>query len=251
MPRRLQATVDPPAVERLARDLQRRLRSPGLAGLVLTDNRSVLLSAARQPDGAVRVRLHHGFVAADEDTLAAVAAFAAGCRGERRRRALATLREHIEGWRGDTPSPASHRRPTLRPRGLVYDLEVIRDAVSRRRFGGELRPAITWGRWSALGGRRRTIRLGSYDGREGIIRIHPALDQEWVPAALVIAVVHHEMLHAALPPQESGGRRCLHGPEFRRRERELHEHAEGEAWLAANLPRLLRGRPRPPRRRKR
>ena len=118
------------------------------------------------------------------------------------------------------------------------------DSVSADRFGGTLLPPITWGRWSTLRGRRRTIRLGSYDHREGLIRIHPALDQEWVPRELVEAVVHHELLHAALPPRESGGRRCLHGPEFRRLERELPQHTVAERWLAANLPRLLRGRPR-------
>jgi hypothetical protein len=217
---------------------------------VLTDNRTVLLSTTRQPGGAVSVRLHHAFVAAGEETLAAVAAFAGGCRGERRLRALAALREHVEGWRREEAAVAV-RRSRLRPLqslGTTYDLEAIRDAVSAARFGGTLRPPITWGRWSALRGRRRTIRLGSYDGREGIIRIHPALDQEWVPEALVTAVVYHELLHAALPPRESGGRRCLHGPEFRSRERELPQYAEAEAWLAANLHRLLRARPRPPRR---
>ena len=243
VPRRLRPAVDPPAAERLARDLPRRLGRRRLAGLVLTDNRSVLLSAARETDGAVRMRLHHGFVAAGDEILAAVAAFAGGARGENRRRALAAMRQHIDGLRRDEAALAPRPLP-VRPRGEVYDLEAIRDAVTDARFGGKLRPPITWGRWSALRGRRRTIRLGSYDHRDGLIRIHPALDQPWVPAVLLIAVVHHELLHAALPPSESGGRRCLHGAEFRRLERELPQHAEAEAWLAANLSRLLKGRPR-------
>ena len=52
------------------------------------------------------------------------------------------------------------------------------------------------------------------------------------------------MLHAAMPAKESGGRRCLHGPDFRRRERELPAFVAAEAWLAANVHKLLRSRPR-------
>jgi hypothetical protein len=243
VPRRLAPAIDTAAARQLAHELGRRLP---LACLILTDNRSVLLSSKRQTDGRTTVRLHHAFVAAEEGTLAAVAAFTKGARGERRLDALRELRRHMEGWqaeRGEAEASRPARPVRLRPRGTVYDLEAIRDAVSAERFGGELRTRITWGRWSALRGRRRTIRLGSYDGRDEVIRIHPALDQPWVPLAMVKSVVHHELLHAALPPRESGGRRCLHGPEFRRRERELPEHAPAEAWLAANVSRLLRSRP--------
>jgi hypothetical protein len=211
----------------------------------------VLLSTRRERDGRVHVRLHHGFVEAGEETLAAVAAFAAGARGERRRGALEALRRHMDGWQATavaTPRRATRPVP-VHARGEFHDLAAIRDEVVARRFGDALRPPITWGRWSGLRSRRRTIRLGSYDHREGLIRIHPALDQPWVPRELVVAVVHHELLHAALPPRESGGRRCLHGADFRRRERELPEHHAAEAWLAAHLPRLLRSRPGRPGRR--
>ena len=92
--------------------------------------------------------------------------------------------------------------------------------------------------------RRRTIRLGSYDARENLIRVHPALDQSWVPRLFVEAVVYHEMLHALMPAKESGGRRCLHGPEFRRRERQLPGVRRRGVVARANVHRLLRSRPR-------
>jgi len=60
----------------------------------------------------------------------------------------------------------------------------------------------------------------------------------------VQAVVYHEMLHAAMPPEEGGGRRCLHGADFRRRERQLPGYEAAETWLAANVHRLLKSRPR-------
>jgi predicted metal-dependent hydrolase len=242
VPARLRAAVPPEEAQQLAARLRERLRLP-LRSLTLTDNRSVLLSTTRH-DGGLEVRLHRAFVDADGEALDAAAAFASGAGGERRRRALARLRAHVDGWR-DENDPAVELRPAShRPRGACHDLAAIRDRLNERWFDGTLDPGITWGRWSALRGRRRTIRLGSYEARENLIRIHPALDQEWVPESFVEAVVHHELLHALLPARESGGRRRLHGPEFRRRERELPGFAAAESWLAAQLPRLLRSRPR-------
>ena len=243
VPTRLRAAVREEQAERLARKLSARLRMP-LASLTLTDNRSVLLSTAREGEG-LRLRLHRAFVDADLEALEAAAAFAAGCSGDLRREALALLRAHVDTWRQDNDDdPVPPRLPLHRTRGAWHDLASIRDSLNRRYFDRELDPGITWGRWSALRGRRRTIRLGSYDARENLIRVHPALDQSWVPRLFVEAVVYHEMLHAEMPAQESGGRRCLHGPEFRRRERQLPAFAAAEAWLTANVHKLLRSRPR-------
>jgi predicted metal-dependent hydrolase len=243
VPARLRSAVRAAQAERLARKLSVRMQTR-LATLTLTDNRSVLLSTSRH-GGGLNLRLHRAFVDADREALEAAATFAAGCAGQRRREALARLRAHVDTWRQDKGEAALPVRPALhRPRGAFHNLAAIRDTLNLRWFDGTAAPDITWGRWSALRGRRRTIRLGSYDARENLIRIHPALDQSWVPRTFVEAVVHHEMLHAVMPAAESGGRRCLHGPEFRRRERELPAFTAAERWLAKNLPRLLRTRPR-------
>ena len=242
VPTRLRAAVREREAERLARRLSARMPVP-LASLTITDNRSVLLSTTRR-GGRLRLRLHRAFVDADRDALAAAAAFAVGCGGEQKREALALLRAHVDSWREDNDDDDSVVRPALlRTSGAWHDVGAIRDKLNDRWFDGEVTPAITWGRWSSLRGRRRTIRLGSYDARENLIRVHPALDQHWVPRLFVEAVIHHEMLHAQMPADESGGRRCLHGPEFRRRERELPAFARAEAWLASNLHKLLRSRP--------
>lgn len=243
VPARLREAVREKEAHRLARKLTARLRVR-VATLTLTDNRSVLLSTSRNGEG-LNLRLHRAFVDADREALEAAAAFAAGCAGEHRRAALARLRAHVDSWREDNGEDANPLRPAVQHTdGAWHDLAAIRDSLNRRWFRGGLEPAITWGRWSALRGRRRTIRLGSYDARENLIRIHPALDHSWVPRQFVEAVVHHEMLHAAMPAKESGGRRCLHGPEFRRRERQLPAFAPAEKWLAGNLHKLLRTRPR-------
>jgi predicted metal-dependent hydrolase len=243
VPARLRVAVREEQAQRLARRLSARMRVP-LASLTLTDNRSVLLSTKKGSHG-LNLRLHRAFVDADREALEAAAAFAVGCAGETRRQALARLRAHVDSWREDNEEAAALMRPALhRTSGEWHDLAAIRDTLNRRWFRGAIEPVITWGRWSSLRGRRRTIRLGSFDARENLIRIHPALDQAWVPRLFVEAVVHHEMLHAAMPAQESGGRRCLHGPEFRRRERELPAFTAAEKWLATNLHKLLRTRPR-------
>jgi len=242
VPARLRAAVREEQAQRLARKLVAR-RVP-LVSLTLTDNRSVLLSTSRH-GSRLKLRLHRAFVDADRDALEAAAAFAIGCGGEHRREALRRLRLHVDTWRQDNGKAAAPiNPPEHRTEGDWHDLSSIRDALNRRWFKSRVEPDITWGRWSSLRGRRRTIRLGSCDARENLIRVHPALDQSWVPRLFVEAVVHHEMLHAAMPAKESGGRRCLHGPEFRRRERELPAFVAAEKWLATNLHKLLRTRPR-------
>jgi predicted SprT family Zn-dependent metalloprotease len=97
---------------------------------------------------------------------------------------------------------------------------------------------IGWGRSGAMPG-RSSIRTGVYLHAARAIRIHPALDREDVPAFYVASVVFHEMLHQVVPPAERGGRRSIHGREFRRRERAFPEHARAAAWERENVHLLL------------
>lgn len=129
--------------------------------------------------------------------------------------------------------------------GRVHDLEAIRDEVNRRYFGGRLRVAIAWSRNGRPRRRRRiTLKLGSWWPHLRTVRIHPVLDHESVPRVVVVSVVHHELLHAELGTEVRGGRRRLHTPEFRRRERELEGHDEAQRWIRENLDRLARRRAR-------
>jgi hypothetical protein len=76
------------------------------------------------------------------------------------------------------------------------------------------------------------------------VRIHPALDHPSVPRWVVESVVHHELLHADLDTVVSNGRRRLHTPEFRRREREFERHDDARRWVDRHLGALLRRRAR-------
>jgi hypothetical protein len=241
--------------DRLDRLLDGRLRS-----LVLTANRSRILTV-RPAGGAdpagFHLRLDACFAGAPEEVLSAVADWSramAGPGGGRgrgaadRRRALAALRAYFERHRRSaTPAPRRPPRP-IAPRGRWFDLEEIRDELNRRHFDGRLAASITWGQGSAAGGarwgcrrRRRSLQLGSYTYEDDLVRIHPALDRAGVPRYVVAAVVFHELLHAAMPPRVVDGRRRLHPPEFRRREREFPDHARAERWIAGHLGWLLRG----------
>ncbi len=242
--------------ERLERWMPGRVRS-----LVLTDNKSRIISARPAARGeGLDVRIHRCFADATDATLRSVVVFLESRRrSAARRQALRAIREHFAGH-GPRPE-AAPRRTTLRPVGRCFDLRQLRDELNHRYFGGELEVAITWGRASrprraaARGpatrgpanrrGRKRrrkrcgfSIQLGSYDQRRNLVRLHRCLDRAEVPRFVVESVVYHEMLHAALPPVVEGGRRRIHTPEFRRRERLYHRHEEAERWLDDNLERL-------------
>jgi hypothetical protein len=249
-----------------------RLFRGRLAALVLTDARSRMLSVRRLPGDSPRyaLRLHRCFAAAPDEALAAVAAWVkAGRRSPRAREALAVLRRHFAAHRGDAPAPPRPRAP-LRPQGRTLDLRPLCADLDQRYFGGALGVDVTWGRGAsscdpldaggltggrATRGRRRrsrrpTLQLGSYDHDLRLVRIHPVLDAPTVPRYVVASIVFHELLHAALPPsppvlqhgRADGGRRLVHTPELRRRERLFPDHARAERWIARHLSELLRRR---------
>ena len=231
----------------LFRSLARLLHRP-LAKIELTDNRTTILTAAPEARGsaALKLRLHRSFLWAPHEVLQAISQFVkSGKRSERGRSALALIREHFT--QHPTAKPRERRRTILRPLGECFDLIEIRDAINTEFFGGKLTAAITWGRGAVARRPRRrrtsTIQLGTYSYEDNLIRIHPALDQAGVPRYVVESVVHHELLHAALPPLPSHGRRCYHTPEFRRRERLYPDLARAEKWIAEKLPELLYGQP--------
>jgi predicted metal-dependent hydrolase len=232
-------------------DLLRRLnRLTGgrLRSLELTDNRRTILSVRsdrvinRAP---LELRIHRSFTEAPEEVLAAVATFVESKRGsDRAREALAVIREHFTAHRATTRK----RRFRLVPEGRTLDLRELRDDLNERYFEGRLTVDISWGK-AAVGGahscrRHRTssLQLGSYSYEDKLIRIHRVLDDPSVPRYVVEAVVHHELLHADMPPEVRGGKRQFHTPEFRRRERLYRNLGRAERWIGEHLTELLRAR---------
>jgi hypothetical protein len=72
------------------------------------------------------------------------------------------------------------------------------------------------------------------------VRIHPALDAADVPAFFLSSILFHELLHAVLPAERGpGGRREVHGPQFRAFEARFPEHQQALEFQRRSLPRLL------------
>ena len=204
--------------------------------LVVTDNRSTMLSA-KSKGGRLEVRLHHMFLTANEDILSAVGDYL----GDGEPRAAATIDRFVEQNRARFVA-ASRPQSELRPQGRHHDLGRIVEVLGQRHFGGHVDVSITWGKRVQPKRGQRSLQLGTYLPEERLVRIHPVLDQPWVPSFFVEAVVFHEMLHHDMPAVVQNGRRHYHTSAFRKRERSFEYHAAAEQWQKENLWRLLRGR---------
>jgi hypothetical protein len=196
-----------------------------------TDNSSTMISS-RVRRGALELRLHHMFIKAPDSILAALADYLLDRRKDHRRLDRFIERNH---------NRVRPRRPAAlgSPRGSRFDLTAVRDALNRAYFDVPVEVPVVWGT-SRRRRRRRSIRLGSYCYDDHVIRIHPALDQGFVPAYVVAGVVYHEMLHHALGSKRKNGRRLVHTREFREREARFAHFQRAEAWERDNLGKLLR-----------
>jgi hypothetical protein len=204
--------------------------------LTVHDNRSTMVSF-RRAGGTLHYRVHHMFLEAPGEVVRALAAFAGPVRGgaARRREAGGHIDAFVRSRRDRIGAPRIGR---LQPRGRAHDLQAIFDRLNLSEFGGAIEARIGWGAVRP-GRRRRTVKSGVYLHDARVIRIHPTLDRPEVPEFYVAAVVFHEMLHQAVPVVERGGRRVVHGREFRARERAYRDHERARAWEARHLGLLL------------
>lgn len=204
--------------------------------LVITDNRHTLLSW-RQDDhsGLHVVRAHHMFLDAPDHVGHAVGRWMV-CPGAQPESRL------LDDFMADNRHLVTRDRRPLGPAaGRFHDLQRVYDDLNAAEFAGQVDARIGWGEsGTPRRSRRRTIQLGCYDPEARTISVHPALDQKFVPAFFVAAVVFHEMLHQQVPVAEEGGRRCVHSAEFRRREEMYADHHAALVWQARNLGKLLR-----------
>jgi predicted SprT family Zn-dependent metalloprotease len=122
--------------------------------------------------------------------------------------------------------------------GAVHDLAAILRELRARYFPDCPEVTIGWGRWSGRP-RARSMRLGVYLAAARHIRIHPALDQAFVPRQFVAFIVYHELLHHVMPPTREHGRCRVHTAAFRACERAFPGYAEVIAWRQRHLQRLL------------
>jgi hypothetical protein len=222
--------IDPAQPEVFVAWLRVQLNKP--ICLTFTRNRSTLLSC-RERRGVLRVRMHQTFAAAGAREVVAIARYLTGSDRE----ASAIISDFI-ATHGAGEAPAEG---ALAPRGRFHDLDEIHGELNERFFHGASNSRITWGH---AGSRRsrRTIQLGSFVANENLIRIHPSLDQAFVPRQYVAWVVFHEMLHEVLGVERKRRRRSVHPPEFGVLEATFPDFAACKEWERLNLHRLLRFR---------
>lgn len=122
------------------------------------------------------------------------------------------------------------RNVILRTQGEIYDLQAMYDTLNVEYFDSKLNLNITWFGKGMIPKTR--ILFGSYDHRFQLIKINRYLDREVVPQHFVRYIIYHEMLHDILPPiRGRNGRRNIHHPEFKRREKTFEEYALARNFL--------------------
>lgn len=215
-------------------------RATGLdVRLRITNNTSTMMSLRYDAAGKVaNVGLHHMFLEAPEDVRRALGQWVLRPSGKV---AGKTLEAFIARQR-HLIRPRTARQAAARTVGEYFDLRELYAEVNGAEFNNEVNAPITWGKMPSLR-KRRSIRFGSYSPDENLIRIHPLLDQDFVPRFFIRYIVFHEMLHAHMGIEESAtGRRKIHPPEFRRREAEYGDFERAVQWMdnEKNLRRLLR-----------
>jgi hypothetical protein len=218
--------------------LERKLRVafPGPVILSITDNRHSIITH-RVQKGVLHARVHHMFLDAPATVVDALVRYVT--RGDRD--ASATLGDHIDdnGFR----LARRKRSAPLVSKGKHHDLLELFEGINDRYFGGGINAVITWGKRptrKTRGAPQKTIKLGSYSAVDRLIRIHPALDQKWVPRYFVAYIVYHEMLHHVIPGSRGLGRVNLHPPEFKEREKQFRYFERALQWERRRVARLLR-----------
>ncbi|HUW62227.1 MAG TPA: hypothetical protein VMZ06_14585 [Candidatus Bathyarchaeia archaeon] len=207
--------------------------------LTITNNRSTMMSVRRgRARHSIDVRLHRIFLAADTGVLRSLAVWLVNPQSSRDAAVVDTfINSNFCPVRADT-----NKNNGVITKGSVFDLAVLFRSLNAEHFGDSIRANITWGRMPPAR-RRRSIRFGSYYPTDNLIRIHPLLDQEFVPVYFARYIVFHEMLHAYLGIEETdSGRRRYHTREFSRIEEKYPDYARALKWQSnpGNLKKLLR-----------
>ena len=199
--------------------------------LIGTKNRNRLLSQKRLKSGIRQIRIQEQLALGGPEIERAIARFL--LHGD-----PAADRKIREFARGFQLQMGPGRARYSHPAGRHQDLRDYLTEENHRWFEGKFRGRIGWSRMNP-GQVRKRIRLGSWSEQHQLIRVHPALDTATTPDYVLRFVVFHEMLHALLGAEESGGRRRFHGPQFKKLEVEHPDHDRAEEWIERNTERLL------------
>ena len=103
------------------------------------------------------------------------------------------------------PTLPMQRQLNLQQEARHFDLQEIFQKLNRRYFRGRLRDyEVKWGRRRKLRPKEYFI-FGTIQEEDRVIRINPALDQDFVPLWFLQYILFHEMLHSGVPDEETPG----------------------------------------------
>jgi len=118
--------------------------------------------------------------------------------------------------------------------GKVFDLQEIYRQVNDEYFDAKLNLSITWSGHPGRGAQYKR-RLGSFDPKARLIKIHRLLDNASIPGYFINFIVYHEMLHCAYPPKKGKkGRRLIHHAVFKKHEKQFREYHLAQEWIKNN-----------------
>ena len=148
--------------------------------------------------------------------------------------------DQIFSDKGEAPLASKGRLPPIRPQGVHHNLTDVLAAINNTYFDGSLTCRITWS--NRVGGLSfHSIRKDPVTGESfHLISISRGYDAANCPLYAIAGVVYHECLHIAIPVEERGGRRIVHGREFRQREKRYIYYDEWIKWHKEVLPRNIR-----------
>src|SRR5260370_34156767 len=128
------------------------------------------------------------------------------------------------------------RHLSLRQEGEHFALGAIFDHLNKRYFRGRLRNyKVEWGRRRKHRPKDHFV-FGTIQEEDRVIRIHPLLDQAFVPRWFLKYVLYHEMLHSVVPDKLlRSGRRPRHTEQINRREEPFCRFSRMPRWEQQNL----------------
>jgi hypothetical protein len=195
-------------------------------------NTSTMASLGRR--GRVyRLRLHELFARAPEPVLEALARCFFMRRGTRQmHEARERIFRFLERHRSNPlchPCDVEARGP----RGRVYDLARVQDALRRSFLPRCPRLRIGWS--PRVTSTLMAKWVATPAGVPNVILVNPLLDSRRVPRYYLDYIVFHELLHEVIPIRRECGRWSHHPAEFRRQERRFPHFEKALRWERENV----------------
>lgn len=201
--------------------------------LVVNENRSTMLNLLKKERSFARLSVHKMFLEAPDPVISAIAHYVKGTRRNLSERNV-ILKEFIQRHLACRDYSHLVKSQELVSQGKIYDLKTLYDPLNQKYFNGELDLSLTWFGASSRK-RRRRITFGQYFSGLRLIKMHRMLDDPFFPEYFVSFILYHEMLHSVIPgSKDARGRFCVHGKEFKEREKVFEHYHKAVEWEKRN-----------------